>query len=175
MYDIHDDTTAVVESLDLQTVKNYLRIPTDNSSDDADINEFIQVARKKFEEVTWRSVTAKTLVLTMDNDEQVVELPFPPINEVTKVSYWDGTDSWVEITVDEDYFVFGEDRKWIELVYYKGYKLKIEFTTLADESSEYLNLIKQYIAAIYDNRPDSEEVQEKIIKRMARLRVFSCR
>lgn len=173
MYDILDKTVSITEPITLASIKNYLRIPSANTSDDTDLTNLITAGRRKFENVTWRSVVVHDYELIIETDGIVIELPYPPIDYVTSVEYWDG-EEWNTLDSSDDYYVYGNERLRIELNIYEGYKLRINFTTLGDDSYEYLNLIKEWIAAVYYNRPDSEETQEKVVKRMLNYRVNSC-
>lgn len=174
MYDIKDTTTSFTEVISLVTLKNYLRVPTANTTDDTDLTALIETGRRKFEQVTWRSILPHDYELIIETDEEVIDLPFGPIDSVSAIYYWD-TEEWVELDSSDDYYVHGNYNKRVELNIYSGYKLKIVFTTLGDDASEYLNLIKEWIAAVYYNRPDSEEAQEKVIKRMLNYRINVCR
>lgn len=174
MYDLKDITPSVTEPITLSELKTYLRIPNANTSDDTHLTELITAGRIKFEKAAWRSVVPKFYRLTVSEFESPLELPYPPIDDVTLVQYWDGSE-WQTLDASDDYFVFGDNKKEIEAAFYDGYKVKIEFVTLGDDSEDYLNLIKEWIGAVYDNRPDSEQVQEKVVNRMAGYRAQSAR
>jgi uncharacterized phiE125 gp8 family phage protein len=175
MYDLDDITSGTpTEPVTLAELKRYLRIPTANTNDDTDLTALLTTARRKFEQVAWRSVVAHTFRLTIDDNEEEIELPFPPIDSVSAVYYWTGSE-WSELDSSDDYYLHGSYKKILEIPYMTGYKIKVEFTTLADSLPEYENLMMEWIAAVYDNRPDSDEVQEKVVKRMAKLRAQSCR
>lgn len=174
MYDLKDITASITEPISLSDLKTYLRIPSANTGDDAHLTELIKAGRIKFEKAAWRSVVPHTYRLTLSEFENPLELPYPPIDYIDSVAYWDGS-AWQTLDSSDDYYVFGDNKKEIEIAYYSKYKIKVEFVTLGDDSEDYLNLIKEWIGAIYDNRPDSEQVQEKVVNRMAGYRAHSAR
>lgn len=174
MYDLKDITPSITEPISLSDLKLYLRIPSANTGDDNHLLNLITAGRIKFEKAAWRSIVPHTYRLTVSEFESPLELPYPPIDYVDSVSYWDGS-AWQTLDSSDDYFVFGDNKKEVEAAFYDGYKVKIEFITLGDDSEDYLNLIKEWIAAVYDNRPDSEQIQEKVVSRMAGYRAQSAR
>jgi uncharacterized phiE125 gp8 family phage protein len=174
MYDLKDITPSVTEPISLSELKTYLRIPSANTSDDTHLSQLLTAGRIKFEKAAWRSVVPHMYRLTVSEFESPLELPYPPIDYVDTVEYWDGSE-WHELDESDDYFVFGDNKKEVECAFYDGYKMRVTFATLGDNTQDYLNLIKEWIGAVYDNRPDSEQVQEKIVNRMAGYRAQSAR
>ena len=102
---IRDITTTVEpasEPITLTEAKNYLKVDFDDDNDL--ISGLITSARVRLEKYAGVAMTARTLQTVAYVDE-FIELPYAPINTITKVEYWNN-ESWVEIT-EGQYNVIG--------------------------------------------------------------------
>lgn len=82
-------TAPTKEPLDLQTVKDHLRI--EHSLDDSYLNVLIKAVREYVEKITWRGIIDQTWQLTMNSfpPEDFIKLPKGPLRSVTSVQYLD--------------------------------------------------------------------------------------
>ena len=106
---IRDVTTKVAPTatiVTLQAAKDYLRV--DYSEDDTLIQNLIDASRIRLEQYASVAMSARTLEVVAYVDE-FIELPYAPINTISKVEYWDNTN-WVEIELG-NYNVLGDTYK----------------------------------------------------------------
>jgi len=106
---LRDVTTTVAPSatiVTLQAAKDYLRV--DYSEDDTLITNLIETARIRLEQYAAVAMSPRTLKAVAYVDE-FIELPYAPINTISKVEYWDGV-AWVELLVG-NYNVLGDTYK----------------------------------------------------------------
>lgn len=163
MIDIRDITTSTIEPLKLAVIKNHLRV--DGNDNDGYIESLITAARHKAEQVTGLSLVPHTFELEESNNDGEIELLFPPVATIDSVEYWDGD----EFTTDDNYTSGGLNGKYV-LTQYK--RVKITYTTEAEANEDLKRLMMDLIQAWFDNRPDIEQVQEVIVKRMAKYKIW---
>ena len=111
---IRDVTTTVEpvsEPITLAQAKNYLKVDFDDDNDL--ITSLIASARVRLEKYAGVAMSARTLQVVAYVDE-FIELPYAPLNNITKVEYWDN-GSWVEMSVG-DYYILGTTYKKIYMV-----------------------------------------------------------
>jgi uncharacterized phiE125 gp8 family phage protein len=89
-------TAPTVEPVSIAEAKEHLRI--DHTRDDATIRAMITAARQYGENRTKRAWCTRTLELVLDEFEDVIYLPRPPLQSVTSVKYIDaaGTQQTVD-------------------------------------------------------------------------------
>ena len=95
---IRDVTTTVEpvsEPITLAQAKNYLKVDFDDDNDL--ITSLIASARVRLEKYAGVAMSARTLQVVAYVDE-FIELPYAPLNNITKVKYWD-SGTWVEKSV----------------------------------------------------------------------------
>lgn len=97
-------TAPAVEPVSLAEAKLHLRV--DSTDEDALISSLITAARQHAEHVTRRAFITQTWEVQMDGwpDGDTIEVPLPPLQSVTSVSYYDagGTEYTMPST---DYIV----------------------------------------------------------------------
>jgi hypothetical protein len=121
------------------------------------------------EGVLGRSLMAHEFIAEVYDHEGMIELPAPPHNEITTVEYWDGTE-YVELTENTDYYVHGLDQKSIEIS--KSYKrVRVEFSTNAYSNSDVKRGLLELIAVWYDNRPDEQEQESRVLRKLAKHKI----
>jgi hypothetical protein len=98
-----------------------------------------------------------------------IQLFNPPVLEVETVSYWDGS-TWV--TMDEaDYTVYGIESKYLSIsTTYQ--RVRIEYSTTPHTNFDIVRLMKELISIWYDHRPDSEELEQRVVNRLANYKVW---
>jgi len=100
-------TAPQAEPISLSKAKLHLRVDTD--ADDTLITGLITAARMKVEELSWHALITQTLELVLDEwpCEDEIELPRPPLQSVTYVTYRmsDGTVT----TLDPSLYVVAGD------------------------------------------------------------------
>lgn len=79
------------EPVTLATARLYCNIDADLTGQDDIIRLLITAARERAEEITGRAFVERTLELRLDQfpDEQVIELPFAPLQYVETITYTD--------------------------------------------------------------------------------------
>lgn len=82
-------TPPAVEPLSTADAKKHLRV--DTADDDAYIDTLIKVARRQAERISRHAFITQTWDLLLDAfpDDDVLEIPLPPLQEVTFVQYTD--------------------------------------------------------------------------------------
>ncbi len=98
--------------LDLQTVKNFMRV--DYTDDDALISGMIQTAREKCEAYCMRAFITQTIQIYYDKIERQFTLPYSPIQTVSQVQliYLNEISN---LTLNADYYVLGNQDKWLTI------------------------------------------------------------
>jgi uncharacterized phiE125 gp8 family phage protein len=95
----------VSEPVSITEAQNWMRI-VDYSTDDDLIGALIGSTRKNLEKYTGLSFGTKDLEAILDNDQLEFELPYSPVQQVTNVERWDGTE-WLEA----EYYLLGDKLK----------------------------------------------------------------
>lgn len=87
-------TPPTIEPVTLAEARLWLRIDSDDTTQDAMIQLLIIAMREHAEALTGRSFATKTLELVMDEfplDDEVLELPYPPLQSLSYVTYADAS------------------------------------------------------------------------------------
>jgi len=91
-------TAPTDEPINLAEIKNFLRI--DGDDDEWLLLDLIRGARTVFETETGRQLITATWEYYLDNFEDEIELPLPPLQTITLIKYYD--EDGVEQTVSSD-------------------------------------------------------------------------
>jgi len=111
-----------------------------------------------------------TYVLETVGHEGVIYLPMPPHGTISSVTYYDG-DEWVALVENTSYTVYGIDNKYISVS--TGYKrVRVTYATTAYSNYDVKRIMMELIAVWYDNRPDMEEAEEKVIKKLVKYKLW---
>jgi uncharacterized phiE125 gp8 family phage protein len=110
-------TAVATEPVTLAEARLHLRLTTDDgTTEDTLISAWITAARELAEHYTGRALAAQTLEAAMDAfpaaEDDVIELPMPPVATITSVKYTD--TAGVEQTIDSgDYALslYGDARR----------------------------------------------------------------
>lgn len=162
MRQIKDISTTIVEPFGINEAKDWLRV-TDTESDYL-IDTATKAAREHAEQVTGLSLidhSFELFVETSDSYEEI-DLSFPEIKEVTKVESvaLDGTKT--ELVLNSDYNLVGNGEKYI-LIFTAG-RFIVTYSTIGYVPLGLKPVLKDYISALYDQRPDA--MLKPIIERM---------
>jgi len=153
---IRDVTTTVEpasEPITLAQAKNYLKVDFDDDNDL--ITSLITSARIRLEKYAGVAMSARTLQVVAYVDE-FIELPYAPLNNITKVEYWDN-GSWVEMSLGE-YYILGTTYKKIYMV--ANNRMEYRFTYTCGYSTvpqPMITALYKLIADLYDYRESSVE------------------
>jgi hypothetical protein len=153
--------------LSLEKAKQFARVSQD--VDDSLIESLIDAAIAKGEQVTGKSLVEKECIVEVTNIDSTIVLPVPPIASVDTVEYWDGED-WTELVEEDDYYVFGVDELMVSGVSLAYQRLRITFTTSYLNNADINRLLYELIAVWYDNRPDGDEMEQKVVNKLARYK-----
>ncbi len=159
-----------LEPITLAEAKNFMRVE-DSSTDDTLITGQIVTARRHHERMLRRSLITQTLTITLDSDEagSPIDLPRPPIKEITSVKTYDDSDNET-VTATTDYRLEGEQgggtiftpglltavnggwniqRRYsaVQVIYVAGYGL-----TASTVPGEIKESILRFVATLYNNR-----------------------
>lgn len=94
-------TKPAYEPVTIAEAKLWCRIDDDDTDEDAMVLLLISAMREYAEELTGRSYVQRTLELRLDKfpDDGEIELPFPPVQSVSSVSYIDGDGTLQTLSV----------------------------------------------------------------------------
>jgi len=72
-------------AIDLEDVKNHLRVPVGETNQDDYLRSLIMISQSRVEEMTNRALTRRTLKIFLDDwpEEDSIELPYPPLSTGT--------------------------------------------------------------------------------------------
>lgn len=157
-------TPPAAEPLELDEVKNYLRVDLDD--DDALIQGLIIAAREHAEWWTRRALITQGLRLELDQLPSTgIELPRPPLQEVSNVYYIDrdgvqqpmaeGVDYYLDASAEPARLVFPSDKPLPETAKRPG-AVVVEYTAGYGDASKVPQRIKQamllLVSTWYENR-----------------------
>ena len=150
-------TEATVEPITLEEAKAWLNIVS--TTHDTELTAAIKAARKKVEQLSGRSMVARTLKLNLtEYTDSKIELPFPPINAITSVkSKSGGTETTYAAT---DYSL---DYNTLNLLG-DGSNFEIVYTTLANTEEFYKLAIKKQLAYDFRNEYTDNGFDKEVIK-----------
>lgn len=146
-------TAPTAEIITLTEAKNYLRV--DYSEDDVLIQDLIDTARIRLEQYAGVAMTTRTLKAVAFVNE-FIELPYAPINNITKVEYLSGTD-WVEMNVG-NYFVLGDTYKKVYMTGINSTEFRFTYAcgyTTPPESMK--TAVLKLVSDLYEYRESSVE------------------
>lgn len=98
-------TAPIAEPVTRQEAKDFARITT--TADDTLVDALIVAARRQIEQLTRRVLVTQTWDLTLDafpDGNEQIEVPLPPLQSVTSISYTD-TDGVGQTVLVADYVV----------------------------------------------------------------------
>lgn len=100
-------TAPVQEPVTLAEAKDWCRVTDDES--DADLRAVVKAAREYVEMVLQRALITQTWKLILNEFSNPIELPYPPLQSVTHVKYYDvnGTQQ----TLGSSYYTFSTDHE----------------------------------------------------------------
>lgn len=89
-------TPPIVEPIDLETVKNHLRV--DGGEDNALISSLVVTARQIAESETKRAFITQTWLMYLDKALQTIEIPKPPLQSIVSILAISSVESYVDET-----------------------------------------------------------------------------
>lgn len=153
---IRDVTTTVEpvsEPITLSEAKNYLKVDFDDDNDL--ISSLITAARVRLEKYAGVAMTARTLQVVAYVDE-FLELPYAPINNITKVEYWDN-EEWIEITVPQ-YNVLGTTYKKLYMTAFSHMEFRFTYTCGYTTTPQTMKTaLLKMVSDLYEYRESSVE------------------
>lgn len=167
-------TAPALEPVTLEDMQEHLRVETDGTNPDDDvIIGLITVAREYVEGYSGRAFITQTWELALDEFPvcNYIELPYPPLQSVTSVKYYD-TDETEATFSSDDYYVdtysepgrvvLGYGEVWPSTTLRTANGVIIRYVTgygdaASDVYDRYRQAIKLVAAHLYENREDSLE------------------
>ena len=162
------------EPLSLNEVKLHLRLT--NSDYDDELIPLITEARKYIEEHTGYRLITQTWVLTMDELEECIKLPYPPLQSISSIKYQDINN--VQQTLSSNYYTV--DNKTIPARVNQAYSyiypptypelnvVAITFicgygNTAETVPNAFKRAIKMYIQWVFDNDSNAKAILDNFI------------
>ena len=150
----------VDEPISVGAAKEYLSLTIDDFN--STLETHIRAAREVAENNTNRSLKKHQFIYTDIVSDGEVTIPKSPIQSVDKVEYFNGTE-WAEVS-EADYMRF-EDVVMLNLLS-DGVRARITFTTKAYESENIKRLMLELVSCYFDNRPDQDDIEQKIVNQL---------
>ena len=112
-------TDIVTEPVSVAEAKTFCRAPS-GTQDDALFAILIPAARQALEKYTSSSFAEKTIHVTWVTSprDNVLEIPYGPTISIDKVYQIDEEGTETELTLNSDYFVFGDQDAILKVVSY---------------------------------------------------------
>jgi len=152
-------TDSTTEPVTLNEAKTWLGIDLDVTTHDADITACIAAARKKVEQLSGLSLSAKTLKLIInDYNDTYIDMPYPPTVSITSVKTYDSEGTATTYVDGSDYhlianrLMFSGNGDITEIIYTTGSNAE-EFFKLA---------IKKQLAFDYKNESKDNGFDEEV-------------
>lgn len=156
---------ATDEPITVEEARLHLRI--DHEDEDTAITEWIATARKHCEDVSRRAFVTRTLTGEMDvwPNDNVIELPYPPLIAVASITYTDedgnalefsASNYLVDVHREPGRIVLRRSASWPSVTLREVGAILIEWTAgygeAADVPAEYKAAIKLVVGDLYENR-----------------------
>jgi len=153
-------TEATVEPITVTEAKSWLGIDTSVTTHDTKITAAIPAARKKVEQLSGRSLVARTLKLVLQSySDKFIDLPYPNINAIVSVK--SKSESGTETVYTTDDYGLTYNRLWF---IGNGDAVEIAYTTLANTEEFYKLAIKKQLAYDYRNEYNDNGFDQEVIK-----------
>lgn len=174
-------TPPTTTPISLSEAKEYLKIASSLTADDAVITNIIESAIEVAEKFINQSFIHRTYKITLDDVSSCkIILPRPPISAINSVKAI--SNSGTETIIDSSLYKISADKKSLELQTFINNKIEIEYIAGFSANSDDIPAdIKQailcLIADIYeskipnDNSPIFGQRAEKILQRYREVRV----
>jgi len=128
------------------------------------IEDLITSARLRLEQFTGRNFVEKTMLLSTDEVDVNVVLPFGPVYEVDSVKVYDTYGDLDEtLTADDDYYLIGEFDKYVKFESLaNGAYMKVQYKSGYDSDNTYplpgaiKTAMMRQVKYDYDNRGSVE-------------------
>ena len=144
--------TDASQPITTAVMKAYLKI--DYSDEDTLIDSLINSAWKEVEGYLGRKIGSQTLRATWQRYAQKTRVPYPPISSITTVKLKNGNTT-TTLTENDDYYLHGDDDKWIEFTSIDSQILIVDFVAGYSTVPEaILTAIKRIVANVYEYRED---------------------
>lgn len=152
-------TEATNEPITLTEAKDWLGVQ--GTAHDTKLTAGIKAAREKVEQLSGRSMVARTLKLTLhDYEGSFVDLPYPVINAVVSVkTNTGGTESTITAT---DYYL-----SYNRLIYEFSGEYEITYSTVANNSEFYKLAIKKQLAYDYRNEFTENGFDKEVLQMLS--------
>ena len=151
-------TAPIVEPVTVDEVKEQLRLELDEDTQDTMIESYIAAAREGVEKYLGRALNTQTIQIFFDCFFNLLELPYPPIQSLTHVKYFDSDG--VQQTLSTDVYqsdiisipgriILKSSQSWPTLETQKLNAVEVQFDTgYGDLATDIPQPIRQLVAAI---------------------------
>jgi len=163
-------TAPTVEPVTVTDIKSHLRI--DTADDDTLLGVYITVARKWCEKFQNRAYITQTWNLILDDfpDGDVIEIPLPPLQSVSSITYYDTDDTAYTFSTD-NYMVDTDSepgrvvlkyaKTWPSITLRPANAVVIQFIAgyggaASDVPEHIIHAIKMLVGHLYENRENTD-------------------
>lgn len=170
-------TAPAIEPVTLTEAKTHLRV--DSSDEDAYISALITAAREIVERIhLWRALITQTWEYVLDDwpDEDVIKIPYPPLQSIVSITYTDedgndhtlSTDVYAVDTYSEPgRVVLKPGQTWPTADLWPAGAIRIQFVAgYGDNASDIPQPIRQAILLLvghlYENREATGKAAQEI-------------
>lgn len=166
----HSQTTETVapveEPITLAEAKEWLRV--DSSDEHELITALISAARRSVEKNLSRSIIERTMQAKVDSFAYLYRIPFPPVTDVTAVSYYNTESPQILTPLNPSDWIVHADRGILEMkrdievptydhrldAIHITFKTGVDVTSSPEGTlpSDMLTAMKMIMASMYENR-----------------------
>lgn len=150
-------TEPTSEPITLTEAKDWLGIQ--GTAHDTKLTAAIKAARKKVEQLSGKSIAAKSYTLELDEySQEYLDLSYPQVNAITTVKTKDSEGTETTIAATEYKLVYNR-------LYYQGsgYGLQVVYTTLANTEEFYKLKVKQQLAYDFRNEYQDKGFSQEVV------------
>lgn len=101
-------TSALASPIPLADARQHLRVT--GADEDMLIAQLLAASIGAISERTGRSLSAETWALSLPNASGDIDLPYPPVQSITSITYFDASDQAQSATLSDFYLFSGDDR-----------------------------------------------------------------
>lgn len=148
------------EPVSLEEMKAWLKLEIDD--DDSVITSLITASRQHCENELNKSLVSQTLLATFDGFSVVLDLPFPPIESIEEVLYFDVDGEEQELEADSYWFSKGipariEAKERFPATQSRPDSVSVEYITAGDCTENIKTAIRMLVAHWYTHRAAAED------------------
>lgn len=115
----------IIDAASVDMIKDYYRINHDE--DDEQIRRNLRTALTQIENYTNRTIITRQLTARWKRYNNIIHLPAPPHVSVTSVTAIADDDTTTTLTLNTDYYEFGNEELWFEFLGWRDEELQVVY------------------------------------------------